>query len=178
MRSGRGAHQLGYTSIPRFGSVLTHLSTLTDTPFLQLFIGRKGSCADIGVVATDRIAAGEELAVIPRSALLTASTGVATSAIASDSELLDQLEGNSSWVPLLLTLIAEYAQKVSSYPSLGKTIISNASVGEQPLAALLRPSPQQQGMWSPLALVQGRQGETAVRNGSGPAGEERSRTDC
>ena len=73
-----------------------------------------GSCSGIGVVANENISVGEELALIPRSALLTATSGgVAEMAMVEDPELLIQLGDKQSWIPLVLTIIAEINQQVS-----------------------------------------------------------------
>ena len=65
------------------------------------------------MVATREIAAGERLAVIPRSALLSCSGGSMSDVVASDSRLQQQLSGLSSWLPLLITLMAEQGRGVS-----------------------------------------------------------------
>lgn len=77
---------------------------------MQLFIGRTGVSSGLGVLAKEDIMVGEEVAVIPRAALLTANTSVAGAAMRRDKKLLSQLTGESSWVPLLLAIIAEYSQ--------------------------------------------------------------------
>ena len=75
---------------------------------MQLYIGLKGSCSDIGVIATGNIAAGERLATIPRSSVLTASTGHAGAIIRNDGKISELLEeGLSPWIPLILALMAE-----------------------------------------------------------------------
>ena len=81
-------------------------------PPQQLHIGRRGSCADIGVIATGDIASGERLALIPREALLTCANSRVKVAVGRDREFQKQLPGTSSWVPLLVAMLAEYDQKV------------------------------------------------------------------
>lgn len=75
---------------------------------MKLRIGCEGSCADIGVVAESDIPGGVVLARIPRSALLNAgnSTSVAR-ALKQDKLFQRGLSSLNSWVPLLLTLLAE-----------------------------------------------------------------------
>ena len=76
--------------------------------FLQLYIGLKGSCADIGVVAMSNIPAGQTLATIPRSSVLAVSTSCAGAAIRNDREISELVEeGRSLWIPLILALMAE-----------------------------------------------------------------------
>lgn len=81
-------------------------------PPQQLYIGRRGSCADVGVVATGDIASGERLALIPRAALLTCTNSRVKEAVDGDREFQKQLPNISSWVPLLVAMLAEYDQKV------------------------------------------------------------------
>ncbi len=77
----------------------------------QLYIGERGSCHRIGVVATERIERGECLAVIPRQAILSSCNSTVATAVRSYVELK---QVTSSWVPLLIALAAEYSLKVSA----------------------------------------------------------------
>ena len=79
----------------------------------KLYIGRERSSHEIGVVAKEAIYPGEILAHIPRTAILTASTSCVSHVIKSDNDLCSHLPNTSSWVPLLIALIGEYAQKVN-----------------------------------------------------------------
>lgn len=91
------------------------ITLVTPRVFLQLYIGLKGSCADIGVIATCNIPAGETLATIPRSSVLTASTSCAGAIIRNDREISELLEeGLSPWIPLILALMAEQKMVIQS----------------------------------------------------------------
>ena len=78
-----------------------------------MYIGRKGSCHEIGVVATDSIKEGEELALIPRPSVLTAVGGVAAGTIREDVHFQSQVDQMTPWIPLLIAMTAEYAQDAS-----------------------------------------------------------------
>ena len=78
--------------------------------FFQIRIGRHGSCAQIGVVATDDIARGECLAVIPRRVLLSCSNSDIAGLVLQERQLMEPT--TSSWVPLLIALAAECTKKV------------------------------------------------------------------
>lgn len=80
--------------------------------YIQLYIGRHGSCAAVGVVALGDIAEGERLALIPRVALLNCSNSCVHKVVKGDKLFQTQLPEMSSWVPLLIALLAEYSQKV------------------------------------------------------------------
>lgn len=97
-----GAHFISVTLCTRY--VLVHT---------QLYIGRTGSCADVGVVAREAIPQGSLLAVIPRHTLLNASNSRVGPVLLSDQPIRRQLKTMNSWVPLLLALLAEYGQKVA-----------------------------------------------------------------
>ena len=96
--------------------LMCHLSkphpSLTFLPCIQLYIGRHGSCAAVGVVALGDIAEGECLALIPRAALLNCSNSRVHKVVKRDKVFQTQLPELSSWVPLLIALLAEYSQKV------------------------------------------------------------------
>ena len=64
------------------------------------------------MVARGDIASGERLALIPREALLTCANSRVSEAVDRDREFQKQLPAMSSWVPLLLAMLAEYDQKV------------------------------------------------------------------
>lgn len=81
---------------------------------LQIRIGREGSCAEIGVVATEEIGEGERVAHIPRSALLTCANSQAVRRrLLRDDVTAERLDSMSSWVPLLLAMLAEYGLEVT-----------------------------------------------------------------
>ena len=85
-----------------------------DNCHLQIRIGRRGSCAEIGVVATEEIAEGEMIAYIPRAALLTCANSAAVRRrLLQDDVIAEDLDNVSSWVPLLVAMLAEYGQEVT-----------------------------------------------------------------
>lgn len=73
-------------------------------------IGRRRSCAEIGVVAVDDISRGECLAVIPRRVLLSCSNCDIADLVSQEEQLMEP--ATSSWVPLLIALAAECTKKV------------------------------------------------------------------
>ena len=77
----------------------------------QIRIGRRGSCAAIGVVALEDIARGECVAVIPRNVLLSCSNCEVGGMVARDPRIMK--DSTSSWVPLLIALAAECSKKVN-----------------------------------------------------------------
>ena len=80
-----------------------------------MYIGHEGSCHGIGVIATGEIHEGDVVAIIKRSALLTASGSVAGATMRNDEEFMSQIaRGINPWIPLLIALITEYAQSVSN----------------------------------------------------------------
>ena len=74
-------------------------------------IGRRGSCAEIGVVATDDIPRGQCLAVIPRRVLLSCANCDIAGLVSQEKELMES--ATSSWLPLLIALAAECTKKVN-----------------------------------------------------------------
>jgi len=64
------------------------------------------------VVALEDIAEGECLALIPRAALLNCSNSCVYPVVERDKQFQTQLPEMNSWVPLLISLLAEYSQKV------------------------------------------------------------------
>ena len=74
-------------------------------------IGRRGSCAEIGVIATDDIPRGQCLAVIPRRVLLSCANCDIAGLVSQEKELMES--ATSSWLPLLIALAAECTKKVS-----------------------------------------------------------------
>ena len=62
------------------------------------------------MVATEDILSGEELACIPRSSLLCARNSGLATVMERDKTLMKQLAEVSSWVPLLITLMYEWAK--------------------------------------------------------------------
>ena len=73
-------------------------------------IGREGSCDGLGVVAKSEINVGECLALIPRTTVLSCSNSKIKDLVIEDN----LLKHGSSWIPLLLSLAAEYSSKVTS----------------------------------------------------------------
>ena len=55
---------------------------------------------------------GEQLALIPRTALLNCTNSSVHGVFEGDQHIQRQLSDMNSWVPLLLALMGEYAQKV------------------------------------------------------------------
>lgn len=80
-------------------------------PF-QVSLTRRGSCANIGMIARRPIAEGTCLAKIPRTALLCCSNSNLEKVIKCDEELYPQLPQVTSWLPLILTLLYEQDQEV------------------------------------------------------------------
>ena len=64
------------------------------------------------MVAIDTIPRGELIAKIPRSSVLTASQSVISEFMKHDQEFMSHVGHMTSWVPLLIALTVEYAQKV------------------------------------------------------------------
>lgn len=107
--------EAGIALHPQVGQVTSFVQPSTSAcACTQLYIGYRGSCAEIGVIATDYISKGTKLAVIPQRALLTATNSCIRSAILHDKIFRRQLKTMNSWVPLLLALLAEYDQKATS----------------------------------------------------------------
>jgi hypothetical protein len=79
--------------------------------FFQILIGRRGSCAEIGVVAADDIPRGECLAVIPRRVLLSCTNSDIADLVSQEKQLMEPT--TSSWLPLLIALAAECTKKVN-----------------------------------------------------------------
>ena len=82
---------------------------------LQVSLSRRGSCANIGMIARKPIAEGTCLAKIPRSAVLCCRNSKLHKIIKCDEELFSQLPQLTSWLPLILTLLYEQDQKVEIY---------------------------------------------------------------
>lgn len=81
---------------------------------LQVSLTRRGSCANIGMIARKPIAEGTCLAKIPRAAILCCSNSELHEIIKSDDELYSQLPQLTSWLPLILTLLYEQDKKVEN----------------------------------------------------------------
>ena len=65
------------------------------------------------MIATNEIPAGERLATIPRSCVLTASASCAGAVIRNDSKVSELLEeGLNPWIPLILALLAEQTKVI------------------------------------------------------------------
>lgn len=62
------------------------------------------------MVASEDIYSGEELARIPRCSVLCARNSDLATTMEEDIKLMKQLEEVSSWVPLLITLVYEWAK--------------------------------------------------------------------
>ena len=62
------------------------------------------------MVATEDVHSGEELAHIPQCSLLCARNSDLSATMEKDKKLMRQLEGVSSWVPLLITLVYEWSK--------------------------------------------------------------------
>ena len=107
----------------------THTYTYTYThTHTQLYIGRTGSCADIGVVAREDIPRATVLAEIPRHTLLNGRTSRVGPALVSDRAFSSQRKTVNSWVPLLLALLAEYDEKVDLLTQLSVCVCVCVSV--------------------------------------------------
>ena len=77
---------------------------------MQICISHEGSCDGIGVIAEAAISEGECVALIPRTALLSCANSSIKPLVLEDKKL--NQECTSSWVPLLLSLAAEYSSAV------------------------------------------------------------------
>ena len=67
------------------------------------------------MVATEEIREGEMVACIPRSALLTCSNSTAVRRrLMRDDITAERLDNMSSWVPLLLAMLAEHGLEVTT----------------------------------------------------------------
>lgn len=75
----------------------------------NISIGRRGSCSDVGVVATADIPKGVCLSLIPRTALLSCTTSSIHQHAIGDRPLRLCLKHCTSWVPLLIALLAEHS---------------------------------------------------------------------
>lgn len=107
--------EAGIALHPQVSRVPAYVQPSTSTcACTQLYIGYRGSCADIGVVATEHISKGTKIAVIPHHAILTATNSQIRTALLNDKIFRRQMKTMNSWVPLLLALLAEYGQKVAS----------------------------------------------------------------
>ena len=82
---------------------------------LQVSLTRRGSCANIGMMARKQIPEGTCLAKIPRTAVLCCRNSKLHKIINRDKELFSQLPQLTSWLPLILTLLYEEDQEVSTY---------------------------------------------------------------
>jgi len=79
---------------------------------LQVSITRRGSRANIGMIARRPIAEGTCLAKIPRTAVLSCCNSKLHEIIKCDGEFCAQLPQLTSWLPLILTLLYEQDRKV------------------------------------------------------------------
>lgn len=71
---------------------------------MQILITKQASYNGLGVIAAESIAEGECVAVIPRSAVLSSETCPLKELITKQEEVI------KGWVPLLLSLSAEYSK--------------------------------------------------------------------
>ncbi|KAI0221293.1 N-lysine methyltransferase SETD6 [Lamellibrachia satsuma] len=78
----------------------------------KVTIGRDGSCAQFGMVATADIAEGEHLFEIPQHLLLTPDTSAIAQLLHKER---DCIKSRSGWVPLLLALMYEYTNPTSRW---------------------------------------------------------------
>ena len=62
------------------------------------------------MVASEDISCGEELVRIPRCSVLCARNSDLATTMEKDKKLMKQLAEVSSWVPLLITLVYEWAK--------------------------------------------------------------------
>lgn len=75
-------------------------------------IGRDGSCAQFGMVATADIAEGEHLFEIPHQLLLTPETSAIAQLLQKERNCI---KSRSGWVPLLLAIMYEYTNPASRW---------------------------------------------------------------
>ena len=64
------------------------------------------------MLATEDIQEGEELALIPRHAVLSAHNSNIVAAMETDKEFKKCMRDKSDWIPLLLALLFEWPKKV------------------------------------------------------------------
>ena len=82
---------------------------------LQVLITRRGSRANIGMIARRPIAEGTCLAKIPRTAVLSCSNSKLRDIIKCDKQFCTQLPQLTSWLPLILTLLYEQGREVRQW---------------------------------------------------------------
>ncbi|XP_056455121.1 N-lysine methyltransferase setd6 [Gadus chalcogrammus] len=78
----------------------------------KVYVSRKGTQADYGMLAKEDIEEGEVLFIIPRSVLLHHGTSKVSAVLEQGKELL---ESSSGWVPLLMALLYEYTSPESPW---------------------------------------------------------------
>lgn len=80
---------------------------------MQVCITNEDTCDGVGVLATGAIREGECVAMIPRAAVLSCNNSTIADLVREDDAL--NQDSTSSWVPLLLSLSAEYSKKSSIF---------------------------------------------------------------
>ncbi|KAK6192842.1 hypothetical protein SNE40_004243 [Patella caerulea] len=79
---------------------------------VKVRVGKKGSCAQYGMIAEDDIKEGECLFEVPRSILLHGGTSSISNLLKNEA---DDLLSESGWVPLLISLMYEYNNPTSTW---------------------------------------------------------------
>lgn len=107
-----GVKKLEFVSASRY--TVACVRSCTNSVLLQVSITRRGSCANIGMVARRSIAEGTCLAKIPRTAVLSCTNSELHEIIKCDKNISTRLPQLTSWLPLILTLLYEQDRKVSN----------------------------------------------------------------
>ena len=106
-----GVRKLEFVSASRY--TVTCVKSCTNS-ILQVSITRRGSCANIGMIARRPIAEGTCLAKIPRTAVLSCANSELHKIIKCDKKISTKLPKLTSWLPLILTLLYEQDRKVTT----------------------------------------------------------------
>ncbi|XP_043935446.1 N-lysine methyltransferase setd6-like [Protopterus annectens] len=78
----------------------------------KVYVNKKGTVSDYGMLAREDIEEGEVLFTVPRSAVLYQNTTAIHSMLEKEKEILDSQSG---WVPLLLSLLYEVTNSESHW---------------------------------------------------------------
>ena len=120
-----GVKKLEFISASRY--TVTCVRSCTSSVLFQVSITRRGSCANIGMVARRSIAEGTCLAKIPRTAVLSCTNSELHKIIKCDKKISTQLPQLTSWLPLILTLLYEQDRKVFNSYYIAISIVTRVS---------------------------------------------------
>ena len=107
---------------------VTCIRSCTSSVLFQVSITRRGSCANIGMVARRSIAEGTCLAKIPRTAVLSCTNSELHKIIKCDKKISTQLPQLTSWLPLILTLLYEQDRKVFNSYYIAISIVTRVAM--------------------------------------------------